>query len=207
MDQDWLRRTWNEAAPRYDRDIAWFERLLLADGREWVCGQAEGAVLEVAVGTGRNLPWYPADVRLTGIDLSPSMLELARRRAASTGREVALTEADAAELPFPDSAFDTVVCTLGLCGVPDERAALAEMHRVLRPGGRLLLLDHVGSHRGPVLLFQRLLEKLTVRQLGDYLTRRPLPLLAEAGFAVERAERSKAGVVERLVARKSTVDS
>ncbi|MFD2472962.1 class I SAM-dependent methyltransferase [Amycolatopsis silviterrae] len=200
---DWLRRTWDEAAPRYDRDIAWFERALLADGREWVCAQAEGEVLEVAVGTGRNLPWYPPDVRLTGVDLSPSMLDLARRRAAASGREVTLTEADAQSLPFPDAAFDTVVCTLGLCGVPDERAAIAEMHRVLRPGGRLLLLDHIGSHRRFVLAGQRLLEKLTVARLGDYLTRRPLPLLASAGFAVEQSERSKAGIVERLSARKA----
>ncbi|WP_134670408.1 MULTISPECIES: class I SAM-dependent methyltransferase [unclassified Amycolatopsis] len=200
---DWLRRTWDEAAPRYDRDIAWFERALLADGREWVCGQATGEVLEVAVGTGRNLPLYPPDVRLTGIDLSPSMLDLARRRAAETGREATLTEADAQSLPFPDSTFDTVVCTLGLCGVTDERGAIAEMHRVLRPGGRLLLLDHVGSHRRFVLAGQRLLEKLTVSRLGDYLTRRPLPLLAAAGFAVERAERSKAGIVERVAARKT----
>ncbi|MGW7535418.1 class I SAM-dependent methyltransferase [Amycolatopsis sp. NPDC054798] len=200
---DWLRRTWDEAAPRYDRDIAWFERALLADGRAWVCGQAEGEVLEVAVGTGRNLPWYPPDVRLTGIDLSPSMLDLARRRAAETGRQATLAEADAQSLPFPDRTFDTVVCTLGLCGVPDERVALAEMHRVLRPGGQLLLLDHVGSHRRFVLAGQRLLEKLTVPRLGDYLTRRPLPLLAAAGFEVERAERSKAGIVERLAARKT----
>ncbi|WP_020658638.1 class I SAM-dependent methyltransferase [Amycolatopsis benzoatilytica] len=206
-DQDWLRRTWNNEAPRYDRDIAWVERLLLADGREWVCGQAEGEVLEVAVGTGRNLPCYPPDVRLTGIDLSPAMLDLARQRAAAMGREMTLTEADAEKLPFPDQAFDTVVCTLGLCGVPDERAAIAEMHRVLRPDGRLLLLDHVGSHRSPIRFGQRLLEKVSVSLLGDYLTRRPLPLLADAGFVVERSERSKAGVVERLVARKSAVDS
>ncbi|GAA1018649.1 MULTISPECIES: class I SAM-dependent methyltransferase [Amycolatopsis] len=200
---DWLRRTWDKAAPRYDRDIAWVERALLADGREWVCGQASGEVLEVAVGTGRNLPLYPPDVRLTGIDLSPSMLDLARSRAASLGREATLTEADAQSLPFPDGSFDTVVCTLGLCGVPDERAAIAEMHRVLRADGRLLLLDHVGSDRWFVLAVQRLAEKLTVWQLGDYLTRRPLPLLSAAGFAVERAERSKAGIVERLAARKA----
>ncbi|WP_033295481.1 class I SAM-dependent methyltransferase [Amycolatopsis jejuensis] len=202
MDEDWLRRKWDEAAPRYDRMIAWFERLLLADGREWLCKQARGDVLEVAVGTGRNLPWYPSDARLTGIDLSPEMLALARRRAAELPREITLTEADAQALPFPDAEFDTVVCTLGLCGVPDERVAIAEMHRVLRPGGRLLLLDHVVSHRRPIHFGQRLLEKLTVAQLGDYLTRRPLPLLAAAGLEVERSERSKAGVVERVVARK-----
>jgi ubiquinone/menaquinone biosynthesis C-methylase UbiE len=94
------------------------------------------------------------------------------------------------------------VCTLGLCGIPDDRAAIAEMHRVLRPGGRLLLLDHIGSHHRLILLGQRLLEKVSLRQLGDYQTRRPLPLVEDEGFVVERTERLKAGTVERVAARK-----
>jgi ubiquinone/menaquinone biosynthesis C-methylase UbiE len=113
-----------------------------------------------------------------------------------------LREADAQALPFPDASFDTVVCTLGLCGFPDERAAIVEMHRVLRPGGALLLLDHVGSHHALILFGQRLLEKLTVRMLGDYQTRRPLPLVEQIGFVVQRQERLKLGTVERLAAIK-----
>jgi len=201
-DGDRLRGLWDKYAPRYDRDIGFFERLQFGGGRQWVCAQATGDVLEVAVGTGLNLAHYSDEVRMTGIDFSPAMLELARRRAADLGREVVLTEADAQALPFPDASFDTVVCTLGLCGFPDERAAIAEMNRVLRPGGRLLLLDHVGSHHKPIWWGQRLLEKFTVRMLGDYQTRRPLPLVEEAGFVVERTERLKAGTVERVAARK-----
>lgn len=176
--------------------------LQFGGGREWVCAQATGDVLEVAVGTGLNLAHYPDETRVTEIDFSPAMLELARRRAADLGREVVLTEADAQALPFPDASFDTVVCTLGLCGFPDERAAIVEMHRVLRSGGQLLLLDHVGSHHKLIWSGQRLLEKFTVRRLGDYQTRRPLPLVEEAGFVVERTERLKAGTVERVAARK-----
>jgi ubiquinone/menaquinone biosynthesis C-methylase UbiE len=200
--QDRLRRLWDRYAPRYDRDIRLFERLQFGGGRDWVCAQATGDVLEIAVGTGRNFAHYPKQVRLTGIDLSPVMLELARVRAAELGREAALSEADAQALPFPDASFDAVVCTLGLCGFPDERAAIAQMHRVLRPGGRLLLLDHIGSHHKLIWFGQRLLETMTVRTLGDHQTRRPLPLVEQAGFVVERAERRKAGTVERLAARK-----
>jgi len=167
-----------------------------------VCEQASGDVLDVAVGTGLNFPYYPAGVRLTGVDLSPGMLEIARRRAEELGLDVDLREADAQALPFRKESFDTVVCTLGLCGVPDERVAVAEMHRVLRPGGMVLLLDHVGSHHGVLRLGQWMLEKFTVRMIGDYQTRRPLPLLAPAGFEVTRSERRKLGTVERVTAVK-----
>jgi ubiquinone/menaquinone biosynthesis C-methylase UbiE len=199
---DRVRQVWDKYATRYDNDMRFFERFQFAGGREWVCGQATGEVLEVAVGTGRNLAHYPDGVRVTGIDFSPAMLEVARRHAAEVGREVVLRVADAQALPFPDSSFDTVVCTLGLCGFPDERAAIAEMHRVLRPGGTLLLLDHIGSHHRLIRLGQRLLERMTVRTLGDYQTRRPLPLVEQAGFVVLRRERLKAGTVERVAARK-----
>lgn len=202
QDGDRLRGLWDKYAPRYDRDIAFVERIQFGGGREWVCSQAEGDVLEVAVGTGRNLPFYPAGVVLTGVDLSPAMLEIARRRAADLGRDVTLREADAEALPFEDGAFDTVVCTLGLCGIPNEARAIAEMRRVLRPGGTLLLLDHIVSHRRLLRIGQKLLEKLTVPMCGDYMTRRPLLLLERAGFEVMRAERLKAGTVERVAAVK-----
>jgi SAM-dependent methyltransferase len=140
-----LKRKWEKEAPTYDRRMGFFERVLFEDGREWVCSRASGEVLEVAVGTGRNFPFYPAGVRLTGIDLSPAMLEIARKRAGELGLNADLRESDAQELPFPDASFDTVVCTLSLCNIPDDRRAIAEMKRVLRPGGILLLLDHVST--------------------------------------------------------------
>src|SRR5215212_6980075 len=138
-----LQRVWDKRAPTYDRWMPVVERLFLGDGRAWVCSQVRGDVLEVAVGTGRNLPFYPPQIRLTGIELSPAMLQIARERAAALGRRVDFSPGDAQDLAFPDAAFDTVVCTLSLCGIPDDRRAIAEMKRVLRRGGRLLLLDHV----------------------------------------------------------------
>jgi ubiquinone/menaquinone biosynthesis C-methylase UbiE len=119
-----VRRAWESQAPRYDRQIQFWERIQFAGGREWVCSRATGEVLEVAVGTGRNFPYYPVDSTLTGVDLSSAMLAIARRRAAQLGRSVDLREADAEALPFPDDTFDTVVCTLSLCGIPDDRAAI-----------------------------------------------------------------------------------
>ena len=196
------RRVWDAYAPRYDRAIRFLERFQLRGGREWVCSRARGDVLEVAVGTGLNLPFYPPGARLTGVDISPGMLAAARARAAGLGRDADLREADAAALPFPDASFDTVVCTLAMCAVPDERSVIAEMGRVLRPGGRLLLLDHIGSSWWPIWAVQRLLEMVTVRTVGEHQTRRPLPVVRAAGFTIEESERLKAGSVERLAAVK-----
>ena len=196
------RRVWDAYAPRYDRAIRFLERFLFRGGREWVCSRARGEVLEVAVGTGLNLPFYPPGVRLTGVDLSPAMLVAARVRAAELGRDADLRVADAAALPFPDASFDTVVCTLAMCAVPDERAAIGEMGRVLRPGGRLLLVDHIGSSWWPIWAAQRLLETVTIRTAGEHQTRRPLPVVRAAGFTIEESERLKAGSVERVAAVK-----
>lgn len=196
------RHIWQEHAPRYDRSIRVMERLLFGDGRARVCSQAAGDVLEVAIGTGRSLPFYPAGVRLIGVDLSPAMLALARTRADELGLDVDLLEGDAQALAFPAAAFDTVVCTLSLCNIPDDRRAVAEMKRVLRLGERLLLLDHVCSSIPLVRAVQRLLEVLTLRFEGDHLLRRPLTLVHAAGFDIEEVERSKWGIVERVVARK-----
>jgi ubiquinone/menaquinone biosynthesis C-methylase UbiE len=108
-------------------------------------------VLELAFGTGRNLPYYPADVRLTAIELSPRMLEIGRQRANELGRKVDLRLGDAQALEFHDQSFDTVIITFGLCTIPDDRAAVTEAHSVLRPGGRLVLLEHVRSPSTPVV--------------------------------------------------------
>jgi len=196
------RRVWDQRAPKYDRMMALTEKLLFGDGRAWVCSQASGEVLEIAVGTGRNLPFYPEGIRLTGIELSQEMLAIARRHAAALGREVELLQGDAQALAFPDAAFDTVICTLSLCSIPDDRKAVAEMKRVLRPGGRLLLLDHVPSTARLWRDVQWLLEQVTLRTEGEHQLRRPLEHVRTAGFEIERAERLKAGIVERISARK-----
>lgn len=196
------RKMWDRYAPRYDRQIRISERLLFPGGRSWACAQASGYVLEVAIGTGLNLPFYPRAAKLTGIDLSPAMLAIARDRAAQLGIDADLRQASAGALPFPGASFDTVVCTVSLCNIPDDRAAISEMYRVLRPGGRLILLDHVASDRRWVLAAERLLEPLALRLNGDYLTRRPLPLAEAAGFTITRSERTKAGIIERLTAVK-----
>ena len=197
-----VRSVQDKQAPKYDRQISFFERLLFGDGRAWVCMHARGRVLELACGTGRNLPFYPAGVELTGIELSPQMLAIARKRAEELGHPADLRLGDVQQLDFPDESFDTVTCTLGFCTIPDTRAAAAEAFRVLRPGGQLLMLEHVRSPAAIVRGGQRLLEPLAVRFEADHLLREPLDYLPDVGFAIDEVQRSKWGIVERLRAHK-----
>jgi len=198
-----IRSLYEKDAAKYDRQIRFFERMLFSGGREWVCSQAEGDVLEIAIGTGRNLGLYPDEVSLTGIEYSPAMLEIARMRAQELGRKIDLRVGDAQALDFPAASFDTVICTLALCTIPDDRAAVSEAKRVLRPGGRFLLLEHVRSPALAVRLGQRVLEPLMLRFEGDHLLREPVEHLRADGFEIEQLLRSKLGIVERIAARKA----
>lgn len=199
---DRVRRIFDKQAPKYDRSMARFERVLFSGNREWACSRAEGDVLEIAAGTARNLEHYLEGVRLTGVELSPEMAELGRKRAKDLGREIDMRVGDAEALDFPDESFDTVVCTYGLCTIPDYRAAVREAKRVLRPGGRILLAEHVRSPNPIVRTIQRLIDPLAHRFGGDHLLREPVEPLADEGFEVEELKRSKAGFVELVAARK-----
>ena len=197
-----LRRRYDAYARRYDTEAGVYERLMLGDGRSWACGRAIGDTLEIAVGTGLNLARHPARIRLCGLDLSPGMLALARERALEVRPGTPLVEGDAQRLPFRSAVFDTVVCTLGLSGVPDAGAALSEAHRVLRPGGRLVLLGHVASPWPPVRALQALLESLARSRPTDHQLRRTVPGLRAVGFTVVYRRTSRAGAIERVVAAK-----
>ncbi|MFY7065574.1 class I SAM-dependent methyltransferase [Nocardiopsis changdeensis] len=187
-----VRGDWNRMAAGYDRGER-VQRLVLGGTRARLCGLARGRTLEVAVGTGHDLPYYPDGIELTGLDLSPAMLARARRRAAALGRPVTLVEGDAQEMRFDDGAFDTVLCALSLCAIPDQRRALAEMYRVLRPGGRLLLVDHIEYTKAPWR--RREARKERPRRL-------PRAVALEVGFEVDRHDRTALGFLERVVAHR-----
>ena len=199
-----VREIFDASAAHYDRGMAFSEKLFFGDGRAWACSQARGLVLEIAIGTGRNLPFYLAGVQITGIEISPAMLEIARLRAQSLGRQVELVVGDVQALPFPDQRFDTVVCTLSLCCIPDERQAIAEVWRVLRPGGRFVALEHVRSPNPIIRGLERLLDSYTVRTQADHLLREPVETVQAAGFSIDYLKRQKLGIVERLIARKAS---
>jgi ubiquinone/menaquinone biosynthesis C-methylase UbiE len=199
---DRLRRYWDKHAPSYDRQMGFFDRHLFAGSREWICSKAHGQALEVAIGTGLNLACYPDSVQLTGVDQSPAMLEIARHRARQLGRTVDLRHGDAQALEFPGACFDTVICTFSLCAIPDDRKAVQEMARVLRPGGQLLLADHVEAAPWYARAAQAIVEVISVPATGEHFRRRPIRRVQGLGFSVEQHDRLKLGIVERLAARK-----
>lgn len=199
---DQQRRYWDQHASAYDRGMRFAERRILRDTRAWACGQARGRTLEVAIGTGLNLPCYPPDTDLTAIDLSPRMLSIARKRATGLGLSVDLREGTAEALDFEDNSFDTVICTLALCSIPDDKRAVGEMIRVLRPGGHLVLADHVESSIRLLRALQRGVELWSIRSAGEHFTRRPVRQLYAAGVHLHHQERFLAGIIERVVAVK-----
>ncbi len=200
--QERLRRYWDKHAGSYDKQMGFFDRHLFSGSRDWVCSKATGRVLEVAIGTGLNLAHYPDEAQLTGVEWSPAMLDIARHRAGQLSRAVDLREGDAQALEFPAGSFDTVVCTFSLCAIPDDRTAVAEMARVLRPGGLLLLADHVEASSWPARAVQALIEVGSVPAGGEHFRRRPIRHVQALGFTIEDHDRLKLGIVERLAARK-----
>jgi ubiquinone/menaquinone biosynthesis C-methylase UbiE len=130
----------------YDRSLSGAEKAGLRDRRVQLLAAANGRVLEIAAGTGLNLPHYPSSLEeLVLSEPEEPMAKRLARRLADSGRSGRVVRAPADALPFADDYFDTVVSTLVLCTVPDQEKALAEIGRVLRPGGQLLFLEHVRS--------------------------------------------------------------
>jgi ubiquinone/menaquinone biosynthesis C-methylase UbiE len=176
----------------YDRFMQTSERACLAEWRAELLAGVAGDVLEVGAGTGANLRHYPTTVRrLVVAEPEPHMRKRLARRLAEAGRAVELSEADVMALPFADASFDVVVCTLVLCSVPDPARALAEIRRVLRPGGRLVFLEHVAADERPDrLAWQRRLEPLWRHVAGNcHVTRRTGALIRDAGFVVDDERR------------------
>ena len=152
-------RTYDRIAPVYDLLDGVYERSWKRRLRAELFRHASGRILDAGVGTGCNMPFYPAAAEVVGIDMSRRMLARARKRARVLGRPVTLLPMNLLSLDFPDASFDTVAVTFVLLCLPDElqASALRELRRVTRPGGRILLLDYRLSQKAGVRLWMRCL--------------------------------------------------
>ncbi|HEY76127.1 MAG TPA: methyltransferase domain-containing protein [Thermoflexia bacterium] len=197
------RARYDRIAPLYD----WMEGLAERRYQGWrrrVWSLVNGPrVLEVGVGTGKNIPYYPPGLQVVGIDISQRMLERARRRAERLGVPVALLQMDGQALDFPDDTFDSGVATFVFCSVPDPILGLREMRRVVRPGGRIVLLEHVRPENPLLGRLMDLLDPLVARLMGPHINRRTVDNVRRAGLTLERVEDLGAGGIFKLiVARK-----
>lgn len=156
-------------------------------------------VLEVGVGTGKNMPYYPAGVDIIAIDLTPGMLERARALAAKTEANVNLQLGDVQKLDFPDDTFDEAIATFVFCSVPDPVLGFNEIARVLKPNGRLLLLEHVRSANPVVGALMDLLDPIMVRLMGPHINRRTVANIQQSQLQVERVEDMGAGGIFKFI--------
>ncbi len=197
-----VQAIYDARAKLYDRTVGRGERLLLGEFRRLFAAELRGEVLEIAVGSGLNLPYYPPAVdRIVAVDLSRGMLLEALARVNALQRPVALAQMEAGHLAFPDASFDTVAVSLALCTVPNPEATLREMARVCRATGRVVLLEHVRSPVWPVAVLQRLLTPLQQRALGCHLARETVETVRDGGFAIEREHRRFFSIFRLVVAR------
>ena len=194
---EFVRRRYNRNALFYDR----MDRMVKDDWRRRLTSQAKGRVLEIGIGTGKNLGLYdPAVTReLVGIDLSPGMLARARAKTASV--PVTLLEMDAQRMSFPDASFDTVLATCVFCTVPDPVLGLKEARRVCKPGGRILLLEHVRIDKPVVGPLMDLLDPLAASLIGTHINRRTVENVRLAGLTIERVENIKGNLIKLIVAK------
>ena len=162
--------------------------------RERACAELAGAVVEIGFGSGTNVPFYPDEVDVVyAVEPSSRALELAAARLARSATRVVVAGGDAQSIGLADDSCDAALATFVLCTVPDPARALAEVRRVVRPGGTLHFLEHGAAERAGVLALQHLLDPLEVRLAGGcHLTRRPLELVRAAGFEVEWHEEGQA---------------
>jgi ubiquinone/menaquinone biosynthesis C-methylase UbiE len=162
----------------------------MREERKKALGGVSGTVLEVGFGSGLNLPFYPGDVRrLVAVDPSRAGAKLARKRIAEAKFPVEYLPVGGEQISAPDHSFDSVVSTFTLCSIPDPLAALEQMRRVLKPGGKLFLIEHGLSADPKIQKWQRRLDRLNHFVLGGcHLNRDMRRMVAEAGFEFDQVD-------------------
>jgi phosphatidylethanolamine/phosphatidyl-N-methylethanolamine N-methyltransferase len=196
------RSRYDRLAPLYDA-IQWPMERRARGWRQQLWSRVAGdRILELGIGTGSNLPFHPPGKTIIGVDLSPRMLERARRRAERVRAPLQLVEGDVQELPFADGSFDSVVATFLFCSVPDPVRGLSEARRVLVSGGQLLLLEHVLTKQRALRWVMRRLDRLTVRFSGAHLDRNTVDNVRAAGFGEVREHDLMFDIVKAIEARR-----
>lgn len=195
---------YSRASKLYDI-VEWpIEQILFKRLRKKAIAMARGKVLEVGVGTGKNIPYYDIDnLKLTAIDFSVGMLDIAKEKRVKMGLDdLELIEMDVEDLKFDDGSFDTIVSTFVFCTVPDPKKGLQELYRVLKPGGKVIFVEHMKSRYAILNLFLKIMNYFSSRLLGTSMLRETQKSIEKAGFKISSVEYSLFDIVRLIVAKK-----
>src|SRR5699024_3655417 len=187
---------------RYDRISSLFDvmdHMIQSSWRKNLIESLHGNVLEVGVGTGSNLPYYPANVHVTGIDFSPKMLAKAYEKVDKSKSKIVLKEMDVQQMDFPDNTFDFVVSTCVFCSVPDPIQGLKEIRRAVKPEGKILMLEHMRSENSFAAIILDLIKSLTVRIIGANVNRNTTKIIGKAGLKIEKQSFLMTSIMRKLV--------
>jgi len=202
------RKRYDRIAPLYDMMEGFAEVLNNGKWRRLQWSKVEGTdILEVGVGTGKNFPWYPAGAEVTAIDFSRRMLERARARSDKDKVKVRLMQMDVQNLEFGDNSFHTVVASFVFCSVPDPVRGLQEIRRVCRPGGKVILLEHVLSTNRVLARLMNLFNPLAVRMMGANINRRTVDNVVGSGLTIEKVTDLGGGIFKLIEAKKTATPS
>jgi SAM-dependent methyltransferase len=197
MDRD-TQLKWDAASRTLDF-FGFAEDLRVGPYKRRLFSKIRGATLMVAAGTGIDFKYFPPNMQVVAIDISPKMLQRAARKAAAYQGTIELRQMDVCELDFPDASFDTIATAFTFCSVPKPVAGLRELRRVLKPDGQLIMFEHVRSAIGPIGLFMDLMTPLFSR-VGPHLNRDTVGNVQKAGFRLRRVENVYLDVVKTIEA-------
>ena len=197
------KQRYDRIAPYFDALEGFLEGLFFSEWRKTLWHKVQGGhVLEVGVGTGKNFPYYPANTRITALDFSEKMLDRARKKQQRNNISVELALMDVESLCYADNSFDTIIATFVFCSVPHPHKGLQELYRVCKPGGQVLLLEHVLSSKPLMAKMMHLMNPLISRLFGANINRRTVKSVQACGFNTVTLDPSSRDMVKLIRAIK-----
>ncbi|QAA32822.1 class I SAM-dependent methyltransferase [Clostridium manihotivorum] len=194
-----IRKRYNRASRFYDILESPMEMMSLKEWRINLMKELKGKVLEVGVGTGKNIEYYPDNIDITAIDFSEKMLEKAREKSEKYNKQVTLLQMDAQDMNFQDNTFDMVFTTCVYCSVPDPMKGLKEMRRVCKPNGKIIMIEHVRSENKILGLIMDILNPIVVNTYGANINRKTVQNVYNAGFGSIKVKDLYSDIVKNIV--------
>lgn len=197
-----MKKTTNKIKERYNRISKVYnimDHMIRSSWRKEILSDLKGEILEVGVGTGANFEYYPMKVNVTGIDFSPKMLDIAQSKIPKSKAEIKLLEMDIEQMNFPDNSFDTVISSCVFCSVPNPIEGLKEIRRVVKPEGKIIMLEHMRSENAVVGKILDLTNPFTVRLTGANVNRETIKNLEAAGLKLIKEEYLMTSIMRKLI--------